>query len=159
MGLKLCWSNLSHTNEDSYYISICVVQTPPILARTHNVSQHVVFELVPCQRRHTIYLKMCWPNPYQNESQHELTKPIPWQRGHKMYFNMCGPNLSHACEKPKCIATCVDQNTPMPARTQNVSLHVLTKPYPCQRGYKMHLNMCWLNQWAHKMYLNLCWSN
>ena len=29
----------------------------------------------------------------------------------------------------------------MPARTQNSSQHVLTKPIPCHRGHKMHLNM------------------
>ena len=31
----------------------------------------------------------------------------------------------------------------MPGRTQNVSEHAFTKSTLCQRGHKMHLNMCW----------------
>ena len=151
-------------------------------ARTQNVSQHVLTKSLPCQRG----LKMSWPNlpdasedrkwistcGVQTFSMPAKTKIISWcvdQIPTKMYLNMNWPNpshdredtkcISHACEKPKCIATCVDRTIAMPARTQNVSLHVLTKPYPCQRGYKMHLNMCWLNQWGHKMYLKMNWTN
>ena len=44
-----------------------------------------------------------------------------------MYHFMSWANPSFACEDTKCISTCVEQNL------------------PCQRGYKMHLNMCWPN--------------
>ena len=83
------------------------------------------------------------PAKTHNASQHVLTKPIPCQGGHKMYLNMRLPNPYYASEDTKFISTYVDQTHPMPARTQNVSQHVLSKPFPWQRWQKMHLNMCW----------------
>ena len=68
-----------------------------------------------------------------------------------------------SCEDSKWMSTGVEQTHYMPARTQNLSKHVLikplsmsawkqnefkhvlTKPIPCQRRNKMHLNMCRLN--------------
>ena len=58
--------------------------------------------------------------------------------------------------------TCFDHTTRMPAitqnpyqhvfqipphatETQNAYKHALTKPLPCQRAHKKHLNMCWRN--------------
>ena len=58
---------------------------------------------------------------------------------------MCRPNPSHASEDIKYISTFVDQTHPMPARTQNASQHVLTKPLPWERGHKMYLNLSWPN--------------
>jgi hypothetical protein len=37
---------------------------------------------------------------------------------------------AEASEDTKCISTCVDQTHLMPARTQNASQHVTTKPLP-----------------------------
>ena len=110
-----------------------------------------------------------------------LTKPIPFQRGHKMHINMFWPNPTHASDNINCFSTWVYQSSPMPARTQNSSQHVLTKPIPCHRGHKMNLNWCWpnvtdvsegkrkllqlvltkTNPWkrGHKTYLNMSWPN
>ena len=106
-------------------------------------------------------------------SQHVLTKPLLYQRGHKMYLNRCWPNPSNANEDSRCTLLCYDQTHPMPARTQHVFQHVLTKPIPlpakiqnasqnvlpnhrpCQRGHKMYLKpLPW--QRGHKMNLNMC---
>ena len=125
----ICLPNPSYDTEDKKCIWTCVEKTHPMPARTQNVSQLVLNKAVPCQRGDRVYLNLCWP--------------ISRQRGHKMYLNLCWPNITHASEDPKCISTCVDQIPPMPARTQNASQHVLTKPLQCQRGHKMHLNMCW----------------
>jgi hypothetical protein len=89
-----------------------------------------------------------------------------------MYFNLCWPNSSLASEDKKCISSSVDQTPPMPAKTQNDSLHVLTKHIPCQGGHKMHFNMCWpthprpastqiayQENPTHASKDNLCWPN
>ena len=94
-----------------------------------------------------------------------------------MFLNMCWPNTYQASEDSNCISTCVDQNQAIPARTQNIPKHVLTKSIPCQRGHKMYRHMCWANtshatadtkciltcvnqcQRGHKMHLNICWPN
>ena len=138
--------------------------------RTQNLSQLVVFKLVPSKGRHKMY-------PYQNESQHELIKPIPlqrgqrghkihinrcWQtypmptrtqyvsqrvlrlhRGHKIHRNKCWRNPSHASEHTKCISKCANETSSIPARTQNIYQIVLN--IPCQRGHKIDLNLCWTN--------------
>jgi hypothetical protein len=88
--LKLCWPNLPHACEETKCISTCVDQTPPMQARTQNISQLV------------------------------LNKPIPCQRGHKMYHILSWLNPSHASEETKYISTCVNQTLHIPARTQNV---------------------------------------
>ena len=126
--VNTCWPNPSHPIEDIICISTCVDKNHPMSPKTLNTSQHV------------------------------LTKSHPLQREHKMNFNMCRtklsharlntnfwPDPSHASENTKCIPSFVDQTHPMPARTQNVSQHVLTKPLPCQWGHEMYLNLCWPN--------------
>ena len=80
-----------------------------------------------------------------------------------MHINMFWPNPTHASDNINCFSTWVYQSSPMPARTQNSSQHVLTKPIPCHRGHKMHLNRCWPNlthvSEGKKNYFNLCWPN
>ena len=58
---------------------------------------------------------------------------------------MCSPNPPHASDNTKCNSTCVDQITPISAKTQNLSKHLLTKPLWFQRGHKIYLNGCWPN--------------
>ena len=135
MHLNMFWANSSHAIEPQ------------------NVSQHVLFKLIPCLREHNRYLTTC-----------------KW--GHKMYLNMCCPNRPHASEYSKYVTTCVEQTHPMPGRhkmylnlcllnpsnavrTQNTSLvltcvdpkclstWVFQKLHPCQQEHKMHLKMYW----------------
>ena len=76
-----------------------------------------------------MYLKMRWPS-----SSH-------WREDKKLYLNLCWPNLFHISVATKCIITCPH----MPAKTQNVSQHVLTKPLAFQRGHNRHFNTFWQN--------------
>jgi hypothetical protein len=46
----------------------------------------------------------------------------------------------NANEVRRCTSTCVVQTPAMPARTQNVSQHVLNKPLHCKGEHKMSLN-------------------
>jgi hypothetical protein len=140
-------------------------QTYLMPVRTKNLSQHVLTKPLSCQRGDKIRLNMCSPNPTnarkktkcistfvdqnplipamtQNASQHVLTKIIQCQRGHKMYLNFPWINPFNASEDTNCASTCVDQSHPIPAKTQNVPQHVLTKPIP--------------SRWVHKMYLSKC---
>ena len=148
MYLNLCWSVPSHAyeeikckstyleqtypnaREDTKFTSTCADQTPPMPARSRNVSQLLLTSSLPRQRRHKIYLNICWTNPShaarshnvshmcwkappvlarkQNTNPHMLTKPIPFQRGHKIYLHLCWPYTSNASEVTKCFSTCVD---------------------------------------------------
>jgi hypothetical protein len=78
----------------------------------------------------------------QNASQHMMFKPIPCQEGHKNYIYMCLPNLSHASVDRKSISTSVDQTPHVPARTQKFISTCVDLNLPCQRGQKIHRNMC-----------------
>ena len=133
MYLKLCWTNLTHTSEPTKCMSNCVDQTPPMPARTQNVSQHVLTKPFYA-REETNCISRCIDQAYhmrartQNISHLALSKHIPFQRWHKVDLNMCWPNPSHASEDRKCISTSVEQTSPMPANTQNASQHELTKP-------------------------------
>ena len=152
--LNLCGPNLSLAWEDTEYISTCVDQTNLTTARTQNVSQVVLTKHHSCQPGPKMHLNLCWPDAShasedpkcistcvdqtppmtartQNASQHVLTKRLPCQRGNKTYLNMCWPNLSNDSEDTKYISSCVDQTPLMPARSQNVSQHLLTKILPC----------------------------
>ena len=111
----ICWTNASNAREDTKCIQTCVVQSHLMSARTQNVSQHVLTELIPCQR------------------------------GHKINFNMSWANPNHASTDTKCILTWIDQTQPMTAKTPNASQHVLPKPLPCQRRHKIYLNTFWQN--------------
>ena len=110
-------------------------------ASTQNISQHVLnISSDACE--YIKYTSTFVDHTYhmtartQHISQFVLTKLLPWQRGHKMYLNMCWINPTNASENTKCITKWVDQFPPIPARIQNASQHVLTKPLPCQRGNK-----------------------
>ena len=145
----MCWPKPSHASEDLESILTCVKQTDLMTARTHNVSQHVLTNLIICQRGHRMYLNMCWQSPshasdetkcistcvdqtppisetIDNVSQYVLSKLLPCQRGHKTFLIMCWPTPSHISEVRYCIATYVDQILPITAQTQNVSHLVLT---------------------------------
>ena len=120
--LHLWTSNPSYTGEETKFISICPDQTPRKATRTQHV-QHVLTNQTHA-REDTTFITTCV----------DQTHPIPART----------QNLSQHVMK-KRPPTCVAQTPPMPARTQNASQHVLTKPLQCQRGHKMHLNMCWPN--------------
>ena len=131
MYLDLCWPKPSHACEHTICISTCVDQIPFIPARTQNVFQRVLTKLIQCKR------------------------------GLKMYLILCWLNSSHAGEHRTCIWICVEQTHPILAWKQNESQHalinplswqtkkksqlVLTKPFPCQRGHEMYVNIYWLN--------------
>ena len=113
--ITTCVANASNTSEDTKCLSECHDQTLALPAVTQNAS-HVLSKRIQCQ----------WG----------ITKRV---------------------------SECVDQTSAMPARTQNASQYVLSKHIPrkgstqnlsehafiksllCQRGHKMHPNMCWLN--------------
>ena len=146
MYRNMCWPNPYLGNADT---------------RCMWTSQQVLIKHLPCQRRHNMF----WPNYFhaiedtmyiltkyislwvrtQNVSQLVLTKRLQCQRGHKMHLNMIWPNPSNASEDTKCISTCVDQNSPMSARTKNISELVLTKPISWLLGHKMYIKLCWPN--------------
>ena len=95
----------------------------------------------------------------QNVSQLALIK-CQWV--HKMHDFMCWP-MHPMPVRTKNVSECDDQTPALPAVTQNESQHVLSKRIPwkgstqnvsehvfikfllCQRGNKMHPNMCWPN--------------
>ena len=87
MHLKMYGPNPTHSCENPKCISSSVHQTPPMPARTQNMSQHVFTKVTT-----------------QNASQYVLTKPIPSNRALKIH-----PNPSHATslagEYSKCIST------------------------------------------------------
>ena len=86
------------------------------------------------------------PASTYNISQLVLTKHLPCQPGHIMLINLYWRIPSNASEDIKCISTCVDHTHPMPASTQDIPKHVLTKPPPpWNSGSRMHLNFCWPN--------------
>ena len=124
MNLNMCWPNAD------------------MPARTQNISQLVLTKPTPCKGGHKMYLKRARK---QSVSQPVLTKPFLFQRRHKIYLNLCWPNPSHTREDTKYISTCVYQNHPMSARTQNSSQLVLTKPLTCQQWVKMYNNLRWPN--------------
>ena len=131
--------------------------------KTKIVSQFVFTKPLPFIGRQKMYISCVeqtrpMSTRTQNAYQLMLTTTIPCQRGHKMFLNLCWPNVSLACFDRKCILTCVDQITQkkrahikyiltcvnqthiMPAKTQNLSQFVLTKPLPFQHGNNMYLN-------------------
>jgi hypothetical protein len=117
MYVNVCWPNPFHDPEDIKSISTCVDETYPMPARTQNASQNVMTKSMPCKRAHQIYITTC-------------VKVTSCQQGHKIYLNLCSTYISHAWEDTKYISTCVEQTPPMPARNQNVTQDVFTKPLP-----------------------------
>ena len=139
--------NLCLASEDSNCISTYVNQIPALPARTQNVSQHMLTKSLVCQRGLKIYLYVCCPYPSHASDAIKCiskcvdrTTPMPARTQNVSENVLTKP--SHASEDRKGISTCFDLTNRMPARTQNVSQQVLTKTHPCQRGHKMHLNMC-----------------
>ena len=115
--LNLFWRNPSFTNEDTKFLSTCLDQTPPLLARKQNVSQHVMYKPIPWQREHKCISKsinQSHPMPARTKQISEimLQQPLSCQRGHKMHLNISWPSL-------------------FPGRKQNVSQPETTKPIPC----------------------------
>ena len=133
MHVNLCWPKPSHSCEETKCTSKWVDQTHPMPAMTENVSQPMLTKSLPCLRGPKMLFNICWPNPSHHSENTKYISTWVW------------PNFSHTIDDRKCISTCVDQTHPMPARTKNVSQHVFKKFLPCQRGHKMHLNMCWQN--------------
>jgi hypothetical protein len=148
-NLNICWPNLSQASEDTKCISRCVDQTHHMLEKTQKVSQIVLTKPLPHASKATKCIWTFVDQTYtiqsrtQNESQLLWSKSISYQREHKMHLNNCWPVPYPASEYIKCVWTCFDQTPHMPARTQKVSKHVLTKPLLCQRGHKMQPNLCW----------------
>ena len=157
MCLNIWWPNPYDDSEDTKGISSWVEQTRPVLASIQEVSQSVL-------------LIICIINIY-------------WTT-HKMHLYLSWTNPELACEDTKCIAFCIDQTHPMPARTQNVFLLPLQArkenvPHPkiSAMSHNTYHNMCWPNvyhaiedskwiwtcvdlilpcQWEHKLHLNMC---
>jgi hypothetical protein len=82
MYLNMFCPNPSHTRGDKICFSTCVVQTPPMNARTENASQYVLTK--PFARHEDPKgISTCvdqtdpMPARTQNESQHVLNKPLP----------------------------------------------------------------------------------
>jgi hypothetical protein len=178
MHINMCWLNPSNASEDKKCTSTGVDQIylmpvstqlvfklvltkPSHASAEKNQSQHVFTKSQTCQRLPKIYLNSC----------------SPCQRGYKIYLNLCWQNTSHSREDTKCklicvdqgqhghtifISTCVDKTPPMTARTQHLSLLVLTEPLPRQWRHKLHLIMCWLNPSLareDRVNLSMCWPN
>ena len=147
MHLNMSCPYTSHASEGTKCISTCIEQTPPLPVRTQNAPQHVLNKPILCQRGIKMHLNMCCPNP---SLANEDTKCISKCLDHNAFVpartenisQRVLTNLSHARDNIKFISTWVDLTPPMRGTMQNVSLHVLTKPHPCQRGYKKHLKMC-----------------
>jgi len=113
MYLNLCWPNSSQAGEQTKFISTCVDQTYPMLARTKSIS--IGIDQTPPM-----------PARAQFASQHVLSNPLSCQLGHKFHFNIAlkytitiqqghknhlfifWPNSSHSSDDKKCISTCVD---------------------------------------------------
>ena len=123
---------------------------------------------ISSKRGQKIYLDLSW------------TIYLTCPRGIKIHLTMSWPNPSHTNKDTKCISTCVWTKHLMTERTENASLHLLTKPIPCQQGHKMYLNLYWSNpscacvenhcisksvDQTHpmpvrtKMYINMCCPN
>ena len=133
MYLNMCWPKPSLTRENRKCISTCVEKTPPMAA-----GEKINHNLCWPNPSHACEYQKCIPTsdvqthlmPVRTEklSQNVLSKQIPCQRGHKIYLNMCRPNPSNASENTKCTSTCDEHTHHMPARAQNASQLVLTKP-------------------------------
>jgi hypothetical protein len=122
--------NVTHVSEDTKGSSTCVDQT-------HSM------------QRDTKFISTCvdqtFPMPARTQNVSQNVLPKTSQQGNKVHLNICGPKSFHASKDIKCTSTCVGQTPPMPAGIQNATQYVLTKPIPCQRGHKIHLNLCWPN--------------
>ena len=136
----MCWSNPTHSSVDT---------CPRIHARTQSVSQYVMTQTILCQIGQKMFLNMCLP------------KPLPCQQGHNVYLNTSWPKTSNAREFGICVSKFVDQIPHEPAKTENDSQNVFTKPLPSQRRHKMQslheLTKFIRCQRGQKMYLNMCW--
>ena len=134
----------------------------------------------PCQREHNKHINSCWPAEHEMHLKRCWQNPIHFTVYTKCISNTWWSNPSLASYDTKSILSCLDQTRPMLGSTQNAYLLLLTKPNPCQRAHKMHLNMCWpfhpmparlqnasqhamskplLCQREHQIHLNMCLRN
>ena len=92
-----------------------------------------------------MYRNMCYASEDRKCISTFDDKQVWCQQKQKIYFKVeiYWLSLSHASEDTKCISKML--TGVMPAMTKNTSQLVLTKLTPCQRGHKMHLNICWPN--------------
>ena len=122
---------------------------PPMWARTQNESQNLL-----TKPTYTSLYTKCFSTcvNHTHAVQLVLTKAITWLWVHKIYLNLCWPNPFHAIENSKCISTCIEQTSTMPAktqnspqthqtpimlaRTQNASQHMLTNPFHARENKK-----------------------
>ena len=163
-------------NPHKIYLNMCWPTPPPIKTRTQNASQLVLTKHHQCHRGHEIHISMCWPNPSNAIEDTKFTSTcvghhIPCQWAHKTYLNLCWPNTpmlsltenhrniwwinpSNASEDTKCISTWVDQIHPMPARTQNVSLLVLTN----DSKFTTRVKINFMFTLAYEGLVNQCWN-
>ena len=126
--LNVCWPSRIMPKKDKMHLNLCWPKT--------------------CQRRHKINLDLYWlippkPAKIQNAYQLLLSKRFPSQRGKKINLNLCWENQCHVSGVTICILTCVDKTHHMPARTQNLSQHMLIKLLPCQRGHVFSKPVPW----------------
>ena len=153
MNLNICWQKpFPFQRGHKTHLNMCW-PNPPMPPRMQNVSQLKMTKPKPCQRGHKMHLNPFWRKKTLNISHLVLTKPLSCAQGDKMHLHLCSPNPLPCCEDTEYISTCdvktlpckrrnVDQNPHFPARSQNVSQHVFTKPFECQRGQKMYHNLC-----------------
>ena len=130
MPIKYVYQTLTHASENIKCISTCVDQTHPKPAMPL-VLQRVLDKLLKCQGGHNIHFIKCWPSKASED-----TKCTSKSVAKKSYDES---------EDSKCVSKCVFQTHAIPANIQNSSQHVMIILIPCQRGYKMYLNMCWPN--------------
>jgi hypothetical protein len=116
-------------------------------ARTKNISQYVLTkhanENTKCistsvDKTHPM------PARIQDVSQLVLTEPTHASK-ETLCSTTCGVQTPPLIKDTKCIASCEDQTTTMPAMTQYKSELVLTNPLPCLRRNEMYLNLCLTN--------------
>ena len=141
LHLYMSWTKPLNTCEATSCISTCIDQTQHLPAKTQNAPQ--IHQTPPMKAR------------TQNVTQRVLTKHFPCQRGHKMYLNSSWPSPSNVGVDTKCISTCVhqrkqnfistsvEQSQPMPVITQYAYQLVFTKSNTCQLAHKLHLILSW----------------
>ena len=82
----------------------------------------------------------------KNAFQIVITQQRAFQREHlKSSEPVLKKNPSLPIEDIICISTCVDQSSLVPARTENDSQNVLSKPSLTNEDTKCNLNKCWSN--------------
>ena len=179
--LNKCWPNmLTSYSFDKKSFTTCVDQTyimpcenskciytcvnQPMQASTQNAYQLVLTKPKQCQPDHKMHLRMCWQNSShgkeeKNAPQHGVdhSNPMPARTQNASQHMMFNPI---PCQDTKIISTCVYEIYPMPAKTEKFISTCVDLNLPCQRGQKIHRNMCSTkpsNASEDTLYLNSCW--